>query len=271
MDQLRIGNHVEIHVSRAMGFGNVAEMLLEHFDTPEHEGKTIILGDNIFHPVEHFRGLYPNRTIVVYQLEQMVGSQTWHPVPQIIERLGGADEIWDYDPLNVKYLSWYGVAVDRVVPMRYTQSLWRIALNPDPAVDVLFYGFLNERRFRILQKLQQMLYNRVTFMWLTGFPEPGLDRYIADARIVLNLHAFEPWHRQEQTRIFYPLINGRLVVSETSEYNAFGDCIVEADEDHLAETLLAWLADDRWRAEGLAASERFRFGACGGVTPFGDP
>jgi hypothetical protein len=271
MDQLRVGNHIQIHVARAMGFGNVAQMLLEHFDTPEHADTTFILGDNIFHPVDHFRALYPGHKLVIYQLEQMVGSVTWHPVQGIIEHLRGADEIWDYDPLNVKYLSWYGVTVDRVVPMRYTNALRRITLNPDPAVDVLFYGYLNERRFRIVRQLQQALYNRVTLMWLTGFPEPELDRYIADARIVLNLHAFEPWHRQEQTRIFYPLINGRLVVSETSEYNAFGNCIVEADEANLAETLLHWLADNRWRDEGLAASERYRLGTCGGVTPFPDP
>jgi hypothetical protein len=61
------------------------------------------------------------------------------------------------------------------------------------------------------------------------------------------------------------------VVSETSEYNAFGNCIVEADEADLAETLLHWLADNRWRDEGLAASERYRLGTCGGVTPFPDP
>ena len=259
-DQLIGGDHIQIHVSRAMGFGNVAEMLLEHFDTEEHAGKTIILGDYIFHPVEHFRQLYPGRKIVVYQLEPMVGCETWHPVDRTIAHLRGADELWDYDPLNVTYLSWYGIEVDRVEPMRYTEALRRIALDPEPSVDVLFYGYLNERRFQILRELQRNLYNQVRFMWLTGFTEPQLDPYIADARIVLNLHAFAPWHRQEQTRIFYPLINGRLVVSEPSEVNAFGDCIVEAELDDLPEVLRYWLADDRWRQAGLAASERFRLG-----------
>ena len=211
-DQLLIGTHIHVHVCRSMGFGNVAEMLLEHFDSEQHAGKTIILGDYIFHPVEHFRQLYPGRKIVIYQLEQMVGSQTWHPVERTIEHLRGADEVWDYDPLNVTYLDWYDVEVDRVEPMRYTRALRRIALRPEPSIDILFYGFLNERRFRIVHHLQRNLYNQARLVWLTGFPEPGLDPYIADARIVLNLHAFEPWNRQEQTRIFYPLINGRLVV-----------------------------------------------------------
>jgi hypothetical protein len=268
MHHLVTGDHIQIHVSGAMGFADVAQMLREHFDTPEHAGLTIILGDYIFHPVEHFRRLYPGRKIVIYQLEQMVGSETWHSVAQTIEHLRGADAIWDYDPLNVKYLGWYGVEVARVEPMRYTRALHRIALEPEPIIDVLFYGYINDRRYRILRQLEQQLYNRVKLMWLYGVLGPELDRYIADAKIVLNLHAFEPWHRQEQARIFYPLINGRLVVSETSEFNSFGDCIVEADPEALAETLLVWLADRRWEREGLAASERFRLGVCGGVTPF---
>src|SRR5215211_6744216 len=154
-NQLLIGTHIHVHVCRAMGFGNVAEMLLEHFDSERHAGKTIILGDYISHPVEYFRQLYPGRKIVIYQLEQMVGSQTWHSVERTIEHLRGADEVWDYDPLNVTYLDWYGVE-----PMRYTRALRRIALKAEPSIDILFYGFLNERRFRIVHQLQRNLYNQ---------------------------------------------------------------------------------------------------------------
>lgn len=252
------GSHIRVHQSTAMGFDHAAEMLIEHFDVPAYDGSVFILGDYIFHPIEHFRALYPGARIVIYQLEQMVGSATWHPVERTIEHLRGADELWDYDPLNVVFLGWRDVRVDRVVPMLYTSSLRRVPLQDDPRIDVLFTGYINERRYRILRKLEQQTYNRVRFMWLLGVKGADLDAYIGDARIVLNMHAFEPWHRQEQTRIFYPLINSRMVVSETSERNWFGDCIIEADEDHLAETILYWLEDDRWRAFGLDAGERYR-------------
>lgn len=252
------GEHILIHRVDAFGFADVVTMLLEHFDRAEHAGKVFILGDYIFHPVAHFRQLYPGRRIVIYQLEQMVGSETWHSTPRIIEHLRGADEIWDLDPLNATFLTWQGVLVNRVVPMRYTEALHRIHLEPEPTIDVLFYGYMNERRFGILQAMEQRLYNRIRLVWLYGIQGPELDRYIANSRIILNLHAFEPWNRQEQVRIFYPLINGRMVVSEPSEYNAFGECIVEAQSGELADVLLHWLGDDRWRSKGAEAQESFR-------------
>jgi hypothetical protein len=253
------GVHVRVHRSTAMGFDHPTAMLLEHFDVPDHAGTTFVLGDNVFHPVAHFRQFYPASRIVVYQLEQMVGSETWHPVDRIVEHLRGADAVWDFDPLNAVFLGWRGVVVDRVVPMLYTHSLERVSLREQPRIDVLFTGYLNDRRHRIFSVLQQRLYqHRVRLMWLQGVEGPDLDHYIGDARIVLNLHAFEPWHRQEQTRIFYPLINGRMVVSETSETNWFGDAIVEAEVDGLADALLHWLAKDRWRGYGLEARGRFR-------------
>jgi hypothetical protein len=258
MNNPLVGSYIRIHQSRAIGFDHVSTMLLEHFDCPEHAGKTFILGDYVYHPVNHFRQLYPDSRIVIYQLEQMVGSKTWHPVSRTIDHIRGADEIWDLDRLNVTYLGWHQVAVDRVVPMLYTKSLRRVTLQPDPTIDVLFYGYLNDRRYRIIRQLEQRLYNRIKLMWLYGVHGEVLDQYIGDCRIILNLHAFEPWHRQEQVRIFYPLINGRLVVSETSELSSFDDCIVETDSENLADTLLYWLSEDRWRDHGLVASERFR-------------
>jgi hypothetical protein len=258
VQKLVVGKHIRVHQSQAIGFENIPDMLLEHFDREEHAGKTFILGDFVYHPIDHFRQLYPGSRIVIYQLEQMVGSETWHPVAHIINNIRGADELWDFDPLNAEFLKWHDLIVDRIVPLPYTEALRRIPLQPDPAIDVLFYGYMNDRRYRIIRQLEQQLYNRIKLLWLYGVHSEGLDRYISDARIVLNLHAFEPWHRQEQVRIFYPLINGRLVVSETSEVNGFGDCIVESDELNLADTLLYWLADDRWREAGLAASERYR-------------
>ncbi|MGI9254949.1 MAG: hypothetical protein ACR2J8_14495 [Thermomicrobiales bacterium] len=252
------GRFIGIHVPNLMGFEHVTEMLLEHVDEPAYAGTVFILGDYVHQPVSWFREQYPGRRIVIYQLEQMVGSATWHPIDRIIDNMRGADAIWDYDPLNVAYLSWYGVEIDRVVPMLYTERLRRLSLNPDPPVDVLFAGSLNDRRYQILFDLQRWFYGRVTFAWVFGLRGVEFDRTIENAKIILNLHAFEPWHRQEQTRIFFPLINGRMVVSETSEANGFGDCIVEADPGALGETILYWLAEDRWKHFGPAAAQRYQ-------------
>ncbi|MFM9108009.1 MAG: hypothetical protein ACKOWF_15075 [Chloroflexota bacterium] len=252
------GRHIAVHLPNLMGFEQVTEMLLEHFDTPDQAGKVIILGDYVHHPAEHFRERYPGRRIVIYQLEQMVGPVTWHPVEQVIRHVQGADELWDYDPLNVEFLGWHGVTVDRVIPMLYTGRLRRLPPNPDPRTDVRFGGAICDRRYRIFSDLQPWFQGRISFAWVIGFRGADFDRALADAKIVLNLHAFEPWHRQEQTRIFYPLINGRMVVSEASATNVFGDCIVEAPPEELGETIHYWLAEDRWRGFGPAAAERYR-------------
>lgn len=257
MTQLISGDHIKIHQLNVF-FSDVTFMLLEIFDLPRYENSVFILGDYVYHPIQYFRQLYPDSRIIIYQLEQMVGSDTWHSVAKTIEHIRGADEIWDYDYLNAEYLSWYQVKVDRVIPLLYTSSLERVKPVSPPSIDVLFYGYINERRFRILKGLQKALYNRISLMWLYGVHGEALDPYIANSKIILNLHAFEPWHRQEQVRIFYPVINSKLVISETSQVNYFDDCIVEADEHELADVLTYWLVKKRWLGKGIYGREHYK-------------
>ncbi|MEZ5479172.1 MAG: hypothetical protein R3E95_17310 [Thiolinea sp.] len=233
-------------------------MLLEHFDQPRNSGSVIILGDYVHNPVAHFRSLYPQQRIIIYQLEQMVGSETWHSVTKIISHIQGADEIWDYDHLNAEFLSWHGVQVNKIIPILYTQALENIPYNSHPEIDVLFYGYINERRYRILRMMQQEFYNQHSIVWLYGISGKALDRYIANSKVILNLHAFEPWHRQEQVRIFYPIINQKLVISETSQKNYFDDSIVEADGPNLASTIKYWLQDERWIEKSRYAKRKFQ-------------
>jgi hypothetical protein len=53
-----------------------------------------------------------------------------------------------------------------------------------------------------------------------------LLEYIANSKIVLNTHYYESF-LQEQVRIFELLINNKVVISETSRRNNFGDLIYE--------------------------------------------
>jgi hypothetical protein len=257
MSKLISGKYIKIHQLNIY-FNEVSTMLLSHFDTIDYNHSVFILGDYVHHPISYFRNLYPQSKLIIYQLEQMVGSETWHPVRKIIDNIRGADEIWDYDALNIEYLSWHDIKVNKLVPMMYTESLEQINNLEHPSIDILFYGYINERRYRILRKLQQNLYNQKSIMWLYGISGKTLDTYIADSKIILNLHAFEPWHRQEQVRIFYPLINEKFVISETSQKNHFGDCIVESDEDDLANTIKYWLNDDRWAEKARHAKREFK-------------
>ena len=242
-------------------FASVTDMLLEHFDTPEYKDTVIILGSYIKYPATMFKSKYPNKKIIVYQLEQMikVPGDTWCNTQRTIQNLIGADEIWDYDELNIKFLEEYhNIVVDRLIPLRYVKSLDRNMKVGNEDIDLLFYGQLYGRRLRIIQKLEQCIYGKVNLVCLFGITGEELDKYIERSKIVLNIHAFEPYHRQEQQRIFYLLINGKCVLSEESQLNHFGEMITEFKESNMVGKINYILENDRYRKFGLDAREKFK-------------
>jgi hypothetical protein len=237
MSRLVCGKHLKVH-ERNIYFSHVTAMLMYYYDTPEYDNTAIILGDYVTYPIEYFRVLYPGSKILIYQLEQLVGGSNWHPVDRTIENIKGADEIWDFDAYNIAYLAWRKIEVDKLRPMRFTPSLHRIPLYQattidQPDIDVLFYGYANEKRSVWLDKIQKFLYGRGNFVHVFGIFGPELDALIKRSKIILNLHAFEPFHRQEQVRIFYPLINSKCVLSEKSQGNWFSNSIIEFTERDL--------------------------------------
>jgi hypothetical protein len=251
------GRHIKVH-ERNIFFAHVTAMLLHYYDTEEHAGSVFILGDYITHPIEHFRSLYPGRKIIAYQLEQLVGGENWHSVDRTIAHLKGMDAIWEFDALNCVYLSWQGVTASRLVPVRHTPALRfapSLAGGREPNIDLLFYGFINPRRFRFLQTIQQKLYGRLKWVHAYGIFGPELDELIARSKVIFNLHPFEPYHRQEQVRIFYPLMNEKCVLSEQSQLSWFGDSILECTEGELVRGIER--AMDSWRQVGEAGAERF--------------
>jgi hypothetical protein len=251
------GRHLAIHLPNLMGFEQETEMLLEHVDPPEFAGSVVILGDEVLHPAAPVRERDPGSGSSSTRWSRWWGRSPGIRSSGSSSTCRGADEIRDDDPRNVEYLGRYGVRVDRVIPMRCTGTLRRLPASPHPVTDVLVGGSMNDRRYGIFTDLQRWYDGRVTMARVFGFRGPGFDRALADANILLNLHAVEPWHRQEQTRIFYPLINGNLVISEVSEATWFGDATVDAPESELGSTILRWLEDDRCREFGPTGSARF--------------
>lgn len=250
------GKYVTIHQLNDF-FGHVSAMLLEHFDTPEYADVVFSVGTYIHTSVFKLKEQFPNKKIIVYQLEQLMGLSTWQSVPLIVSNINGADEIWDYDYLNVHFLeNNCGIKVNRLMPLLYTSSLEKIISKDNPEIDVLFYGFLNERRFKIFQKLQGQLYGRIKLAWIYGSFD--LDTHIANSKVILNLHAAEPWNRQEQVRMFYPLINGKTNISEISQRNNMPDEIIECEIDSLAKILLETCSTDSWKIFGEQAKEKFK-------------
>lgn len=250
-----IGNYITIHQLNDF-FGHVSAMLLEYFDIPKYNNVVFSVGTYIHIPFIKLKEQFPNKRIIIYQLEQLMGLSTWQSVSKIIENIKDASEIWDYDYLNTVYLETYHkIKVHRILPLLYTKSLERITSKDNPEFDVLFYGYLNERRFKIFQQLQAQLYGKIKFAWIYGSFD--LDSHIANSKTILNLHATEPWNRQEQVRMFYPIINGKTNISEISQINNMPDEIIECHTDQLAQTILQVCNSDIWKTFGLQAKEKF--------------
>ena len=253
--ELISGKHIKIHMQNNF-FLHVVTMVLEHFDKPEYNKYLFILGSCSDHPAKNFKYELPDHKVVVYQFEQLMGLFTWKDVNDIIDNISSADEIWDYDYLNAAYLKERSVNVSRIIPLLYSSNLKRIKQKEHPEIDVLFYGYMNERRFNIFKNLQIKLYGRASIVWVYGDSE--LDKYISNCKTVLNLHAAEPWNRQEQVRLFYPVINGITCISESSQINNMPGEIIETSADALHETIIDVCYSDKWKTFGANASEKFK-------------
>ena len=185
-----------------------------------------------------------------------MGTSAWHSIGDMIKNIKGADEIWDYDRLNATFLEWNNIKVNRIVPSLYSKNLERVIPNDNPELDVLFYGTLSDRRVRIIKEITYALYGRIKFAWIFG--EPNMEHYISNSKVVLNLHPMEPWNRQEQVRMFFPLINGKTNISETSQQNNMPGEIIECPTEELTSTILRVCGSDEWRTFGLQAREKFK-------------
>jgi hypothetical protein len=116
-------------------------------------------------------------------------------------------------------------------------------------IDVLFYGSLNERRVKVLGKLQE---KGVKVTDLFGVYGHKRDAYISRSKIVLNIHFFES-KVFEIVRISYLLANRKFVISELGsdrKIETFFDAgLVFSTYDTIIDTCLNYLKDGRIRAK----------------------
>jgi hypothetical protein len=199
----------------------------------------------------------------MYNWEQLCGGNKWFNIPSYHNNMIGADELWDYDELNSDYLRMYhDTMVDKLYPLKYTPTLDRITSNVDPAIDILFYGLVNERRSKIISKIRFKSYNKFNVVVVAGGDHPLNDKFIADSKIILNIHAFDPWHREEQERIGFLLSNSKCVLSETSQLTHFGGAIVDSNSDDMFDSIVDLLKDDKWRTVASNGYDRFKAATC---------
>lgn len=233
-------------------FGDISRMLDAVYGSdPAYADTVLIMGYNVApYGPQKLRKDYPGKRIVVYQLEQLFDGSKWVN-KHAAAWFNGCDEIWEYDLSNLDWLRRHGIKAT-YRPMVYTEALRELpAAERD--IDVLFYGFPTPRRTRIMSEWMAVSWDKYTTVWSTGLTGEKLRGYLARAKVVLNIHAFDKDCRQEQVRMFYPVINGCCVVSEKSPHNEFGKSIVVADTRKIVPTLNHVLKNGLWEQVGKDA------------------
>lgn len=240
-------------------FVHIEETLKELYgDNPKYEHTVIILGYNVLPSLAFLREQYPGYKLIVYQLEQLFVGSSWVN-KKCYNNLYAADEIWDYDEGNVHWMRKHYKLNAKFKPLVYTHSLRRIPPIEEYKcdIDVLFYGYLHERRAKLLINLHHIAGSKMKIFDLYGVWDKELDTYIQRSKIILNVHG-KPDSRQEQPRLYYPVINGRCVLSEKTATNYIGNAILEAPYEKLLDTIVQLIKTGAWLNIANQASERYR-------------
>ncbi len=237
-------------------FNHVESSLIEYFGNREEYNKTVfVLGYNCWPNLKFVKDKYPGFRIIVIQLEQFFrGSKWWNK--NTYNTLKFVDEVWDYELANIDFLRQYGIYA-RHFPMPFTNSLKILPPIDNLAdIDVLFYGYMNERRMDILLDLQNRL-GKLKIITLFNVWGDELDSYLNRSKIILNIHYYKA-NIQEQVRMYYPVINGRCVLSEPSINNYFGNSIIECPYNEILQKTSELIKTGKWLDQARKSSEIFQ-------------
>lgn len=179
---------------------------------------------------------------ILYQLEPLVLSAWQDKLIQKRILFQKASAIWDYSESNARYLSHIGLHAE-VIKMGYHPRLQDVSCTQYPDYDVLFVGFITERRKKIVDELQQYCCVSIQPRWGKDFSD-ALKR----SKILLNIHQYEVSTPVEQPRIAYALNNKTFIISETATDNPYQK-LVSCDYENLVSTVLHYLHHPGKRAE----------------------
>ena len=131
-------------------------------------------------------------------------------------------EIWDYSLENVKNFKKNGFHNVKHVPFclwdDYKHRIESYNVNKNYEYDVVFVGFINERRGLILNELKENGLNVLTIPYDTGgnLYSEERDKIISKSKILLNIHFKEDYKIFESYRCFPWIETNKIIVSENS-------------------------------------------------------
>lgn len=178
----------------------VADVLrqLGHDFFPRSAGRQIVFGSDVS------TKLAPDA--IIYNAEQLSAAEDPR---KLLADLAPSRVIWDYSESNIERLKALGYESTVHCPVGYIPSMTSIKPKTED-IDVLFYGWVNDRRGDILKLL-----DKAGLKTLCLFDTYGTERdeYIARSKIVLNLH----FHENSTFEIFrcsHLFANRKCVVTE---------------------------------------------------------
>lgn len=252
------------------------ENLNENYGNEESEETSIVLGEYVKCTLAELRhnNHIPKyiKKVIAYQSEPLVKTHWWQ-TERIVSMLRDYDEVWDYDLDNIKILKSHGIDA-KFKPVKYSSRLKKIPTDRKKDIDVLFFGTQTPHRQKMVNDLlnaykvseqrdEQLIYCSMSFVWLNNIDDGRLDEFIARSKIVLNILANkqeDKTDRQPQTRIMYPLINGKCILSEKVNRNYFGNSIIEFDgSQDLGDKIVRLLKTGEWNNYPLDKSDYFKF------------
>lgn len=163
--------------------------------------------------VNYFKQKYPNSKIIAFNQEPLLATQHNFMHKKFYKFLKEADEIWDYDEYNVNVIKTINKNTKLHILKPYKN--WDKYKPVKKDIDILFYGWVNEHREKLLNKLKEK-YNVVI---LTNTFGDNLDSYILRSKILLNIHYYYECAAQEQARMIRWIGAPCRIISEKSTKN----------------------------------------------------
>lgn len=245
------------------------------------EDSIVVLGYHHLFDLDQFKIQNPGKKIIIFQLEQLFDNKCqWYndtsldsemikKTKNVSYILKNCDEIWDYDQDNIVFLKSKGFKNIKHIKLGFTEKLvYKNKNKTEPFFDIIFFGSINEKRLHFLKKLslkyKLCIISNDCKSYKDYFDDiydsmygQELFDYINNSKIVINLHYYDS-HLQEQVRIFELLINNKLVVSQKSVKNYFGDLIIEFDsETEMIEKIDNILKKCLWKNAKISTNFKF--------------
>lgn len=232
-------------------FNDIAQTIISGFECSDIESKisnnidlnasNIILGS---HLLSDWSQIPANS--IIYNLEQL-GSNSIYITDEYISKLSEF-QVWDYSQNNIDWLLKNTKTINPIlVPIGYSADLKRISNKENQDIDILFYGWINDRRQKIIDSLVAL---GLKVIVLTSVFGEELDDYISRSKVILNIHYYDK-KIFEIIRVSYLLTNNKAVVTELDDEteidNELREAVVGATYEKLVNACIEVLNNDELR------------------------